>query len=154
MKKFLFLLAVLVGLASCKVVEPEMRGGEKFELTKIEKNNIHFNAGAKVYNGNTYNIKVKPTTLDVHVENMYVGKIHLKEKVKLLKKKENDLSVPFTAELEKGAMFKLLGLAGKPDVKIKLTGKAKVGTFIFYKKVDVHEVRRIKGGQLREIFNL
>lgn len=152
MKKIGFLLVVLVGLASCKVIEPELRGGERFELTKIEKNTINFKVGAKVYNGNKYHLKVKPSTLDVHVENQYVGKVHLKEKVKLEKRAESELLVPFVAELEKGAMLKLLALAGKPDVKIKLSGTAKVGTFIFYKKVDVHEVKRIKSKQLREIF--
>lgn len=152
MKKFLFLFVTLLGLISCKVVEPEFRGGEQFKLTKMDMNNVHFKLGAKVFNGNKFNIKVKPSTLDVHIEDMYIGKVHLEEKIKLKKKTESELLVPFRAELEKGVLFKLLGLAGKPDVKLKLTGQIKAGTFIFYKKLDVHEVRRIKGGQLRDIF--
>ena len=64
-------------------------------------------------------------------------------------KRETDLSAPFTAQLEDGAMLKLLKHATKSEINVRLKGKVKAGVFIFSKKFDVNETTTIDGSNLR-----
>jgi LEA14-like dessication related protein len=138
----------IVVLTSCTFYEPEMRGGESFEMEKLEGKEIRFTAGAKVYNGNWFAIKVKPSTLDLYVDDEYIGKVHLEKKVKMRAKQETALEAPFVAELEANALTKAMGLALKGDVKVRLKGKIKGGVFIFSKKIEFDETRTMNGKDL------
>ena len=138
----------MVVLTSCTFYEPEMRGGESFEMEKLEGKEIRFTAGAKVYNGNWFAIKVKPSTLDLYVDDEYIGKVHLEKKVKMRAKQETTLEAPFVAELESNALTKAMGLALKGDVKVRLKGKIKGGVFIFSKKIEFDETRTMNGKDL------
>lgn len=140
---FLFLLS------SCHFYRPELRGGEQFQLEKISGQEVKFTAGAKVYNGNWYAVKVKPSMLDLYVDGELMGKIHLEKKVKMKAKRETDLEAPFVAVLENGALLKAMGLARKNSVQIRLKGKVKGGVFIFSKKFEMDETRTINPQDFR-----
>lgn len=149
MKYIIVLGFILATVTSCKFYEPEMRGGETFKLEKLEGNEVRFTAGAKVYNGNWFAVKVKKSTLDLYVDGEYMGKVHLLKKVKMRAKKETDLQAEFLAELEGNALMKSLGVAMKGDVVVRMTGKIKGGVFIFSKKLDFDESRNVSGKTLR-----
>lgn len=140
---------VVILMTSCTFHEPEMRGGETFKVEKFEGKEIRFTAGAKVYNGNWFAVKIKPSLLDLYVDGEYMGKVHLEKKVKMKAKKETDLQANFVAELEGNALMKAMGLAMKGDVVVRMTGKVKGGVFIFSKKLDFDESRTINGRSLR-----
>lgn len=149
--KNVFLIAFgLLFLTSCHFYQPELRGGEEFKLDKIGAQEVRFTAGANVYNGNWYALKVKPSMLDLYVDGEYMGKIHLEKKVKMKAKRETQLEAPFYAELENGAMLKAMGLARKESVKIRLTGKVKGGIFIFSKKFELDETRDVNPRMFRK----
>lgn len=149
--KYIVAIGLVVSLlmTSCTFHEPEVRGGETFKMEKMEGKEVRFTAGAKVYNGNWFAIKVKKSTLDLYVDGEYMGKVHLLKKVKMKAKQETDLEGAFLAELEGNAMMKALGLAMKGEVVVRMTGKIKGGVFIFSKKLDFDESRTINGSSLR-----
>lgn len=148
MKYLIPIVAVLFVAASCTFHEPEFRGGETFKLDKIDGKKVMFTAGAKVYNGNWFGVKVKPSKLDLYIDGDYVGKVHLTKKVKMKAKKETQLEVPFVAELENSPLVQAMGLATKNEVKVRFKGKIKGGVFIFTKKVDFDESRTISPKKL------
>ena len=118
MLRFLFLALVSVFLvSSCALESPEFLGSEGMEGFKIDGKTITFNAGVKVSNPNWFAIKVKRSTVDVYVEEQYMGKVSLEKKVKLKAKRESILQFPLKAELEDGAMFTMLRYASKENVK-------------------------------------
>lgn len=149
MKGFLSLFAILLLLGSCTFYEPEFRGGESLNIEKIDGKDIHLRAGGKVYNGNGYAIKVKPSTLDVYVNDEYMGKVHLDEKVKMKAKQETLLEAPLTVTLADGAMFRLMRLAGSENITVRMSGKVKAAVWFVSKKVDVNESRSLNGLDLK-----
>jgi len=148
--KYIVAIGLIVSLlTSCTFYEPEIRGGQTFKMEKIEGKEVRFTAGAKVYNGNWFAVKLKKSTLDLYVDGKYMGKVHLLKKVKMRAKRETDLEGTFLAELEGNAMMKALGLAMKGNVEVRLKGKIKGGVFIFSKKLDFDETRTMNGRSFR-----
>jgi LEA14-like dessication related protein len=148
--KYIIAIGLVVSLlTSCTFYEPEIRGGESFKMEKMDGKEVRFTAGAKVYNGNWFAVKVKKSTLDLYVDGDYLGKVHLLKKVKMKAKKETDLEGTFLAVLDDNAMMKALGLAMKGEVEVRLKGKIKGGVFIFSKKLDFDERRKINGSAFR-----
>lgn len=143
------LLCTMLLISSCTFLEPEYKGGEKFKFQKLESKSLKFTVGAKILNPNNYTIKIKPSDLDVYIDDDYMGVIHLDQTLKLKKKQELFVDAPFTATLADGALFKLLKFAVKGKLQLTLKGKVKAGVFIFTKKVDVEEKTTIDGSSLK-----
>lgn len=145
----LFFLYTLLLLTSCAPLQvPEFRGGESVKLEKVEDGKIKLKAGADIYNGNWFGIKIKPSEFDLYVEGEHIGKVHLDKKVKLKRKKVTSIEAPLTADLEKGSMLKLLRYASQENINIRLSGKAKAVVFIFSKKMDIDETATVPGAKL------
>lgn len=154
MRYLLFLSAFVVFLTSCGCFtfhEPEFRGDEKFNIEKVNGKTIEFNASAKVYNGNCFGLKIKPSTVDLYVEGEYMGKVKLNKKVKMKSKRESTLDAQFTATLEEGAMLKAMKYALKDEIKVQLKGNVKGGVFIFSKKFEFNETKTISGANLMKL---
>lgn len=150
MKKFLFILSALVLLSACATFqEPEFRGTEGLKMDKMEGKEISLSAGVKVYNPNWYALKIKPSTVEVYLEDKLMGKVKLTKKIKLKAKQESSLSVPLLATLEEGAMFTALRYATKEQVKVRIKGKVKGGIFFISKKVNIDETKTISGKDLK-----
>lgn len=153
MKKFLSLsvkfgltLTLVLTLASCGCLDfntPEMRGGEDFSINKIDGNKIDMNVKANIYSDNCFSVKIKPSDLELIVEGESIGTVRLNEKVKLKKRKETPIDAHLTATLNDGALMKMMGYAAKGEVEVRLKGKAKGGVFIFSKKIDIDESKKI-----------
>ena len=139
----------MVLVQACALHTPEMRGGESFNLEKLDGQTVKFTAGAKIYNGNWFGIKLKPSDLELYVDGEKMGTIRLDKKVKLKRKKETELLAPFTATLKEGSLLKAFTLAGKSEIKVRFTGKLKAGVFIFSKKIDFDETRTVNGSKLK-----
>jgi LEA14-like dessication related protein len=149
MKKFLsltFALSLILSLTSCGCLDfntPEMRGGEDFSVNKIDGNKIDLNVKANIYNDNCFSVKIKPSDLELFLEGESVGTVRLNKKVKLKKRKETSIDANLTATLNDGALMKMMGYAAKGEVEVRLKGKAKGGVFIFSKKIDIDEKKKI-----------
>jgi len=149
MKKFLFILTAFVLLTGCATFqEPEFRGSEGVKMDKMDGKEITLSANVKVYNPNWYALKIKPSTVDVYLEDKLMGTIELTKTVKMKGKQETSLSLPLLATLEDGAMFTALRYATKDQVKVRIKGKVKGGVFFVSKKMDVDETKTISGKDL------
>lgn len=152
MKRIALLFSLVFLLASCGCFEfttPELRGGEEFKISKIDGNEIQLNAKANVYNENCFSVKMKPSNLELYVEGENIGTVRLNKKVKMKRKKETAIDADVTATLSEGAMLKLMKYAAKSEVEVRLKGKAKAGIFIFSKKFDIDETKKISGSSFR-----
>lgn len=149
MKKFLFILTAFVLLTGCATFqEPEFRGSEGVKMEKMDGQEISLSAGIKVYNPNWYALKIKPSTVEVYLEDQLMGTVKLNKKVKMKAKQESSLSLSLLATLEDGAMFTALRYAKKDQVKVRIKGKVKGGIFFLSKKVEVDETKTISGKDL------
>jgi LEA14-like dessication related protein len=149
MKKFLFILTAVVLLTGCATFqEPEFRGSEGVKMEKMDGQEISLSAGVKVYNPNWYALKIKPSTVEVYLEDQLMGTIKLTKKVKMKAKQESSLSLPLLATLEDGAMFTALRYAKKDQVKVRIKGKVKGGIFFLSKKVEIDETKTVSGKDL------
>ncbi|MDC3252940.1 LEA type 2 family protein [Crocinitomicaceae bacterium] len=144
-----FLLVLLNSCGFFSFVQPELRDGEEFRIGKINGKQIEFSIEAPIYNPNAYGLKVKPSLLDVYVEDEYIGKVRLNEKIKLKRKKESEVEAFFTAELIDGFLLKALRFASKKEIKIQLKGTIKGGTFIFFKKIQLDETFKVPGASFK-----
>lgn len=150
MKKIFFVFSLLFTISSCaSFKEPEFRGSEGIKLEKMEGKKIAFTAGIKVFNPNWFGIKIKPSNLDVFLEDQYMGKVYLEKKVKMKAKRESSLSMQLRAELEDGAMITLLKYSNKENVSVHLKGKVKGGIWFFSKKFEIDETKKISGKDLK-----
>ena len=149
MKKFLFILTTFVLLTGCATFqEPEFRGSEGVKMEKMDGQEISLSAGIKVYNPNWYALKIKPSTVEVYLEDQLMGTVKLNKKVKMKAKQESSLSLSLLATLEDGAMFTALRYVKKDQVKVRIKGKVKGGIFFLSKKVEVDETKTISGKDL------
>jgi LEA14-like dessication related protein len=149
MKKFLFILTAVVLLTGCATFqEPEFRGSEGVKMEKMDGQEISLSAGVKVYNPNWYALKIKPSTVEVYLEDQLMGTVKLTKKVKMKAKQESSLSLPLLATLEDGAMFTALRYAKKDQVKVRIKGKVKGGIFFLSKKVEIDETKTVSGKDL------
>ncbi|GAB5416688.1 MAG: hypothetical protein Crog4KO_21770 [Crocinitomicaceae bacterium] len=152
MKKLLSLFVLFFVLTSCGCLDfnsPELRGGEDFSIQKVDGNEIKMNAKANIYNDNCFTVKIKPSDLELFVEGESIGTIRLDKKVKLKKRKETMIDANLTATLDDGVLMKMMQYAGQSEVEVRLKGKAKGGVFIFSKKMDIDETKKISTSGMR-----
>lgn len=145
MKKIVSVISFVLILVSCNFYKPEFRGGESISNVKIEGREIKLDAGAKIYNPNKYSIKVKPSLLDVYVDDQHMGKLHLDKKFKMKAKEETQIKAPLTITVDEGAMFRLMAVVAQGNLNVRLKGKVKAGVWFVSKKIDVDETRSLDG---------
>lgn len=149
MNKVLCILMLLV-LTSCgEFKELEFNGSESFKYQGIKGRNVSFIAGAKISNQNGFAIKVKPSVLDVYIEDEQIGKLSLDKKVRIKRKSNAYVEGPFTLELEQGALFKSAKYLGSNEVQVRLKGDVKTGVWFISKKLSVDESKKLSGDMLR-----
>lgn len=150
MKNWYFIFLIALGLSSCaNFKEPEFISSEGFKLEKMDGKVISFSAGAKVYNPNWFGIKIKPSHVEIYVEDQFMGNVYLEKKVKMKAKRDSDLKFKLHAELEDGAMITAMRYANKDNVSVRIKGKVKGGVFIFSKNMEIDETKTVSGKNLR-----
>lgn len=148
-KIFLVFITIFL-LSSCLEFEDlEFNGMNDPKFEKIENKIISLTLGIKVHNPNRFSIKIKPSQLDVFVEEELMGKAFLDEKVKLIKKKEDLYEIPLRIELEDGVLLKLVRLSLKSKIKIRISGKVKCSIYGVSKKIEINETKEIDGKKLK-----
>lgn len=150
MKGLFFLLAILLLLNSCATFqEPEFLGLTNYKLGQISGRELKFHIEAKVSNPNWYTIKIKPSDLEVYVEDQLMGTVRLDKTLKIKGKSESDLIIDLNGLLADGAMITAVRYMNKEEVRVNIKGKVKGGVFIFSKKFEVDETRSVNGRNLR-----
>lgn len=149
MRKLIQGFSFVLLVSSCAVTAPEIRGGESFNIEQIEGNKVNLNVGANIYNGNWFGIRVKPSNLDLFLNDDFLGTVRLDKKVKLKRKSETAIDANLTAILENGAIGKAMRSALGGGLNVRMKGRVKAGVFIFSKKIDFDETKKIDASELR-----
>ena len=121
-------------------------------MGKIDGKRIAFSLDVKIDNPNKFSLVVKPSTLDVYIEDNLIGHTTLDQKIKFIKKTEKVYTVPLHVDLEDGALLKIIRFGLKNQLMIHVTGKIKGAVYGFTKRIDVDETKQISGKDLK-IFN-
>ena len=146
MKKTFLFVFILFILSSCfEFEELEFNGVENPKIEKIDGKNISLNLGVKIFNPNGFSIKVKPSQVDLMVDDQLLAKAYFDDKIKLVRKKEDTYQLALRLELEDGAMFKMLKYALKDKVKVRIVGFVKGSVLGISKKVKIDQIQEIDG---------
>jgi LEA14-like dessication related protein len=133
-------VSIVIFLSSCSSFkEPIIKGSDDFQLTQFEGKKISFSLALAIENNNWYALKIKPSNVDLYLEDKLIGKLHLLEKVTIPAKKTTELIVPARIELVDGAMISLFKIISKDQVAVRLNGKVKGGVLFVYKNFSVDE---------------
>ncbi len=129
MKVFIFRASLIISLlflvTSC-FDQPELKQMDNFKINELSSEKVRFNVDLELFNPNGYNLKVRKSTFDVHVNEQYIGVAKVLEKVKIKRKSTEFANASVQIDLEKGMFFKLLSIAkSAKQVDLKLDGVLK-----------------------------
>lgn len=144
---WILLLAMpLIFLQGCFDYEDvEFKGVKNVSLIDRTENNLKLQVDVLVDNPNKFNIKVKKSTLDIYLNDKYVGKTTLDDKIVLKKRTEAVYGVVLNADTKsimKAAMGSLGGIL-KGSVDIRLKGKVKGSVYGISKSVEVDMTEKV-----------
>ena len=142
--KLLLLLSVVFLFSGCFEYEDiEFKGINNFKMGTIKDGAVNFDLDVTLFNPNGYAISVKPSEVEVYVEDDYIGLAKLLQKVKMKRKTIALYAIPLKLTLENGAMFKLMRYASKKEVTLNIKGKVKGAVLGVSKKIEVNEKKTI-----------
>lgn len=150
MKKVLFGLVALMSLLliSCGggYKDVEFHGIENVKIESADKQKVVLTMDAKVYNPNTFNIKIKPSDLDMMVGKNKLGVARITHTTKLKKLEKG--SYPFRVEgtwkeLLGGGLGGIFGALTKQKIDLRLKGDIKVGAFGLSKTLPVDHTESV-----------
>lgn len=147
-----FFLAISVYLfsACAELEEPELVEVKSINLISLEGPVAKIGIEAEIDNPNGFNIKLKPSTLDVLVDDEKVGTIDLLNDIKLIKKKSQVYSGQFTLNGNKGIMLRLMQWMQKETLKVRVTGKLKASVLGVTKKIPVTKTKYLNPQEFKD----
>ena len=152
-KKRIYFLAIIFLVSSCFDYDDiDFKGIDNFKMEKFEGQKISFSMDVVLENPNSFSVKIKPSVVDVYLDDNLIGKTYLDQKVKIIKRKENSYFVPLHVELEDGLLIKLMKLSLKDKVKLRLVGNIKGSIYGISKKVKIDESKEIDPKQITSLF--
>ncbi len=154
MKVIYFAILTLVLLACAPFKEPVFKSFDGMEGLKMDGKNINFTLKGTIENPNWYALKVKPSMVELTIDGKKFANVYLDEKMKIKGKKSTALVAPMHAELEDGAMMRMMGMALKDSIRLNLAGDVKGGVFFIYKKFPVNITRSVSPKGLNPMKNM
>lgn len=150
MKKVLFGLVAIMSLllVSCGggYKDVEFHGIENVKVESADKQKVVLTMDAKIYNPNTFNIKIKPSDLDMMVgtNKLGVARITHTTKLKKLEKGNYPIRIEGTWKDLFGSGFGgILGALTKKKVDLTLKGDLRVGAFGLSKTLPVDYTKSV-----------
>lgn len=154
MKKYRFVLPALTLLFLCshcsKPLAPTYLGYENFRVEKVGLQKNVLATDIKLYNPNRFPLQLKSASLDVYMNNDYLGHTALETLITLPAKDTSYIPLTLQANT-KDVLSNAWKVFLNPEVKIKITGSAKAGrSGIFVNlPVDYEGTQRIELANLR-----
>ena len=150
MRKIIYSLFILLSFSSCiEIQDVEFKGMDGVKMERVENKKLALKLGIKIDNPNFFTIKVKPSVLEVFVNDELIGKAYLDESIKLIRKKEDTYFANVRIDLEDGALFKFVKYAMKLKVQLRVKGMVKGSAFGIPKKVEIDQVKEIDGSTFK-----
>ncbi len=158
LKSFLILILTPLILTGCfSYKDLNFDGVENFKMGKIEEGSIDFGFDVKLENPNNYNIKIKPTDLQVFLGENELGMARLDKKLVIKKNSKASYPVVINAKLLQaaGAGFSsVMELATKKSADVRIVGPVKGSVYGITRKMEVDETRSIDLGKINfSLFN-
>lgn len=152
MKQISGILLLLFALSSCVQFEQvRFLGISNVSNIKKDGKTIDLDLDFRMDNPNTYAIKVKPSQLDVYLNDSRIGIIYLNEKVKLKKKAEDIYTAKLTVELDGFNVLSLAKSVLTSKVELNFRGKIKAGNGLITKSFDVNEKKALDLDVIRNL---
>jgi len=150
MKILIYSLLILLTFSSCiEIQDVEFKGMDGVKMERMENKKLALKLGVKIENPNFFSIKVKPSVVDVFVNEELIGKAYLDESIKLIRKKEDTYFANVRIDLEDGALFKFVKYAMKLKVQLRVKGIVKGSALGIPKKVEINQVKEIDGSTFK-----
>lgn len=155
---FFACVTLLVLFTRCDFDNPQFQGISNIKVAHLNTKELVFSADAKIYNPNNYKVSIRPSTLDLYLDDVYIGKAKLLEKYKMKKESTTTATMPISIQLNSGVYAKLIGLTFGKTVVLHLKGPLKVGVagLGFRKNIDEEKKINLKklGLDLKKLFKI
>ena len=138
---FLSVLFIFLSSSCSEFEELAYKGLDGIKFVKFEKKKLVLDIGVKIDNPNSFSITVKPSIVDILIDDQLLVKAKLITKVKFLKKTATTYRLPIEIDIEEGAYFKLLKYTLRKNVSIRIKGKVKVCVFGIVKRTMIDEIK-------------
>jgi len=138
---FLSVLFIFLSSSCSEFEELAYKGLDGIKFVKFEKKKLVLDIGVKIDNPNSFSITVKPSIVDILIDDQLLVKAKLITKVKFLKKTATTYRLPVEIDIEEGAYFKLLKYTVRKNVSIRIRGKVKVCVFGIVKRTMIDEIK-------------
>jgi LEA14-like dessication related protein len=126
----------------------EFKGIEDKEIVKINGKEILLNLKVRISNNSSFPIRIRPSDLQVFLDNDYISDVKLLKSVRIKSHKERVYEFPLKFNLSNGAIFKIAKSAFKKQLEVGLKGKLKLMSYGFPKKFDLDETITLDGAKL------
>ncbi len=137
MKPFFIYLFLLFFLSSCsKPSSPKYVGYETFKVEKVGLKDNILSTKVNLYNPNNYALKLKSASIDVFINNDFLGHSSLDSLITLPGKDTTFVPLRLTASA-KDLLSNTLKVWLNPDVKVRIKGSARAGRGSFFINVPI-----------------
>ena len=127
MKQYFIFIAFVLFFSSCsKPLSPTYLGYEDFHVDQVGLNNTILSTRAKLYNPNRYPLQLKSATIDVYINDQYLGHSSLDSLVILPGKDTSFVPLRLTASA-KDLLANSFRILLNPEVKVTIKGSARAG---------------------------
>lgn len=154
--KFIFstLIMAALFLSSCKaykdVQEPEFRDIQNVEIIDIGLTQSKAGADIIYYNPNKFNVTLSSAKGDVYVDDKYIGRFELADKVAV--KKRAEFIIPVVLKLDNISVLKhQQEILKKKEVMIRVNGIARLTKTGFNKEIPIKYEKTESVDKLRSL---
>jgi LEA14-like dessication related protein len=157
MKSFISTLSVAVLLlSSCKaykdVQEPEFRDVQNIRLIDIGLLQSKAGADLVYYNPNSFNATLSSARGDLYIDDKYVGRFELEDKVSV--KKRREFTIPAILKLDNISAIKNQNdIYKRKEVMIRIEGTARLTKTGFSKEIPIKYEKMESVDKLRSILS-
>lgn len=138
MKWFVIVAGLLFMAGGCsKPKAPDYLGYENFEVAKIGVKNTVLSTRVKLYNPNAYALKLKSASVDVYINNDYLGRSSIDTLITLPGKDTTYVPLQLTASA-KDILSNTIKVWLNPEVKVRITGAARAGRGSLFVNVPIN----------------
>lgn len=145
-KLFSVIVILMYLLGSCsKPASPTYLGYQNFRMEEIGFTNNVLGTDVKLYNPNRYPLQLKSASIDLYINNAFLGHSTLDSLIIL--PAQDTAYIPMRLQAStKDILSNTAKILLNPDVKIKITGSARAGRHGFFITIpiDYEGVQRIE----------
>lgn len=146
MKRIISILTIVFLFSACsKPITPVYIGYENFQMEKVGLKNTVLSTRVKLYNPNNYPLQVKSASIDVYLNDDFLGHSSVDSLIVLPAKDTSAIPLRLMASA-KDLLSNSVKVLLNPDVKIKISGSAKAGRggFFINVPIDYEGIQRIE----------